>query len=243
MNIKFSESLMSVDDEAWRATEVMKSLAKHVSNVQYGLNPKYIDGNIHVSKYLHQRIEELATKEEKEKKEMERLCNTCRYYELEPDRGPCRGCYGNNWTSNEKKEEKKEMTTKNLHIPFLSRYDLYSGGVKVKIGNKTYLPSSVTMERSDKEYSTWELTVDSRDYIHTDGEDILEIKDVIFNPPATIVFWKDGTKTVVKADGEEFDAEKGLAMAFSKKFLGNKYDYYNTFKHWLKRAPGCKKEK
>lgn len=69
------------------------------------------------------------------------------------------------------------------------------------------------------------------------------VKDVIFNPPATIVFWKDGTKTVVKADGEEFDAEKGLAMAFSKKFLGNKYEYYNTFKHWLKRAPGYKKEK
>ena len=24
------------------------------------------------------------------------------------------------------------------------------------------------------------------------------IKNVIFNPPATIVFWKDGTKTIVK---------------------------------------------
>lgn len=59
------------------------------------------------------------------------------------------------------------------------------------------------------------------------------IKDVIFNDPATIVFWNDGTKTVVKAENEEFDPEKGLAMAISKKFLGNKGNYYETFKKWL----------
>jgi hypothetical protein len=63
----------------------------------------------------------------------------------------------------------------------------------------------------------------------------LDIENVIFNPPATIVFWTDGTKTVVKADGEEFDAEKGLAMAISKKLFGNKYDYYETFKKWVGR--------
>ena len=64
----------------------------------------------------------------------------------------------------------------------------------------------------------------------------LTIKDVIFNPPATIVFWSDRTKTVVKAhDDGEYDPEKGLAMAFSKKFLGNNYEYYNEFKHWLKQ--------
>lgn len=61
------------------------------------------------------------------------------------------------------------------------------------------------------------------------------IKDVIFNDPATIVMWSDGTKTVVKAKNEDFDPEKGLAMAISKKNLGNKYDYYNTFKHWIKK--------
>ena len=36
---------------------------------------------------------------------------------------------------------------------------------------------------------------------------IPEIKDVIFNDPATIVLWADGTKTVVKADKEAFDPE------------------------------------
>ena len=60
------------------------------------------------------------------------------------------------------------------------------------------------------------------------------IKRVIFNNPATIVFWADGTKTVVKAQDEEFDQEKGLAMAISKKILGNQGNYYEEFKKWLK---------
>ena len=59
------------------------------------------------------------------------------------------------------------------------------------------------------------------------------IKKVIFNNPATIVMWADGTKTVVKAENEEYDPEKGLAMAISKKALGNKGSYYETFKKWL----------
>lgn len=59
------------------------------------------------------------------------------------------------------------------------------------------------------------------------------IKDVIFNDPATIVFWSDGDKTVVKATDEEFDKEKGLAMAITKKLYGlNKGNYYNIFKQY-----------
>lgn len=60
------------------------------------------------------------------------------------------------------------------------------------------------------------------------------IKNVIFNDPATIVFWNDGTKTVVKVtDNETFDPEKGLAMAIAKGYFGNHGNYYNEFKKWL----------
>lgn len=60
------------------------------------------------------------------------------------------------------------------------------------------------------------------------------IKNVIFNDPATIVFWGDGTKTVVKCGGDDiFDPEKGLTMAISKKFLGNQGNYYNEIKKWV----------
>lgn len=60
-----------------------------------------------------------------------------------------------------------------------------------------------------------------------------QIEKVIFNNPATIVMWTDGTKTIVKCENEAFDEEKGLAMAISKKILGNKGNYYNEFKRWL----------
>lgn len=60
------------------------------------------------------------------------------------------------------------------------------------------------------------------------------IKNVIFNPPATIVFWQDGTKTVVKCGEHDiYDPEKGIAMAIAKKALGNKGNYYNSIKEWL----------
>lgn len=60
------------------------------------------------------------------------------------------------------------------------------------------------------------------------------IKNVIFNEPATIIIWKDGTKTVVKCqEGESYDPEKGMAMAISKKALGNMGNYCEVFKKWL----------
>ena len=61
----------------------------------------------------------------------------------------------------------------------------------------------------------------------------VKIKDVIFSDPATVVFWNDGTKTVVKTrGGEKYDKEKGLAMAIIKKITGNTSNYYNIFKEW-----------
>lgn len=58
------------------------------------------------------------------------------------------------------------------------------------------------------------------------------IKRVIFNNPATIIFWKDGTKTIVKCqDGDVYDEEKGFVMAYLKKLLGND----NTFNKEIKK--------
>lgn len=69
--------------------------------------------------------------------------------------------------------------------------------------------------------------------VNCKGFDTPQIKKLIFNPPATIVFWNDGTKTVVKCQNyEEFDPEKGLAMAFFKKMHGNKGHYFEEIKKW-----------
>lgn len=63
------------------------------------------------------------------------------------------------------------------------------------------------------------------------------IQNVIFNAPATIVFWTDGSKTVVKCENEEYDPEKGLAMAIVKKWFGNNCGYYyEAFKEWCPRG-------
>lgn len=68
-----------------------------------------------------------------------------------------------------------------------------------------------------------------------------KITNVIFNNPATIVFWSDNTKTVVKCvDGDEFDPEKGLAMAMLKKLLGD--SYHREMKKWLPKTPEFSKE-
>lgn len=61
-----------------------------------------------------------------------------------------------------------------------------------------------------------------------------EIKNVIFNDPATIVLWEDGTKTIVKCqDGDTYSEELGLAMCIAKKALGNKGNFNEVFKKWL----------
>ncbi|MBO7449430.1 MAG: hypothetical protein J6U54_03595 [Clostridiales bacterium] len=65
----------------------------------------------------------------------------------------------------------------------------------------------------------------------------LVIKKVIFNAPATIVLWGDGTKTVVQCgENDAYDPEKGLAMAVAKKAFGNSGRYYNTFKKYLPKT-------
>ena len=47
------------------------------------------------------------------------------------------------------------------------------------------------------------------------------IDRVIFNDPATIIYWKDGSKTVVKRSEDDiWDPEKGFCMAVIKKLYG-----------------------
>lgn len=64
----------------------------------------------------------------------------------------------------------------------------------------------------------------------------VSIRKVIFNDPATIVLWSDGTKTVVKCGPEDsYDMEKGLAMAIVKKMAGNDNHFHKVFKQYPKK--------
>lgn len=58
-------------------------------------------------------------------------------------------------------------------------------------------------------------------------------KKVIFNYPATIVLWNDGTKTVVKCSEDDiFSPEAGLAMCYMKKLFGNDNEFHKIFKKY-----------
>lgn len=64
-------------------------------------------------------------------------------------------------------------------------------------------------------------------------QNTIKIKKVIFNKPATIVLWSDGSKTIVKRQkGDRWDKEKGLAMCIIKKLSGNTGAYYKIFKEY-----------
>ena len=113
---------------------------------------------------------------------------------------------------------------------------------------------SITQETSPW-VTGWELHLNGTHAVRVDDQLLMEIVDswkaalrpelqyekVIFNGPATIVFWKDGTKTVVKCrNGETFDREKGLAMCFMKKVVGDSFhnvlakEVYNTEKKYVR---------
>lgn len=60
------------------------------------------------------------------------------------------------------------------------------------------------------------------------------IKKVIFNDPATVVIWDDGTKTVVKCSlGDTYSEWSGLAFCICKKLMGD--EFHKVFKHWCDR--------
>lgn len=79
--------------------------------------------------------------------------------------------------------------------------------------------------------------------IHSTGKNLFEsgetvinktmpnIKQVIFQNALTIVVWADGERTIVKCSEEEFDKEKGLAMAIAKRFIDR-----NKFKKLIENA-------
>lgn len=58
------------------------------------------------------------------------------------------------------------------------------------------------------------------------------IKEVIFNKPATIVLWSDGTKTVTKCASEDsYSQEVGLVYCILKKIGNTSLD--QLFTEWL----------
>lgn len=63
---------------------------------------------------------------------------------------------------------------------------------------------------------------------------MLTIKKIMYKPPATIVFWNDGTKTVAVCEKEDtYNRELGFALCVLKKKYGNKkvHDMFDKYVH------------
>lgn len=102
----------------------------------------------------------------------------------------------------------------------------------------------LTDELDCKDWNDWDITEkDLINMLHEcfgDDEEIevfrwnidgQSVDNIIINPPATIVKWDDGTKTVVKCQNDEvYDAEKGIALCFMKKMCNNKSSYNEIIK-------------
>lgn len=69
-------------------------------------------------------------------------------------------------------------------------------------------------------------------------------KQVIYNDPATIVLWNDGSKTVVKCHPEDvYDPEKGFLLCCAKKLMGNNGRYNDEMrKHACPSKPDERSE-
>lgn len=62
----------------------------------------------------------------------------------------------------------------------------------------------------------------------------IKIERVIFSNPATIVIWKDGTKTVAKCrKGDTYSKEAGLAICYMKKIMGSRKKFLKVMKKWI----------
>ena len=93
-----------------------------------------------------------------------------------------------------------------------------------------------TMRAQAGDRAGLQLAKELLDGVYGSQRPLPTIKNVIFNYPATIVFWTDGDKTVVKCrEGDMFNPEVGLALATLKKLHGNKGNYRKAFKPWVEK--------
>lgn len=81
-----------------------------------------------------------------------------------------------------------------------------------------------TNGKSFDRYQPFEYRTIAKAKLVNQGEEMHEpiVRQVIYNHPATIVHWDDGTKTVVKCDEEDdYDEMTGFLLCFMKKVCGN----------------------
>ena len=68
------------------------------------------------------------------------------------------------------------------------------------------------------------------------------IKKVIFNPPATIVIFKDDTKVVAKTHNEEYDEEKGFMACMMQVMFHSRSQFNKMIDNGIEESYGVKED-
>ena len=115
-------------------------------------------------------------------------------------------------------------------------WDPYKDMIRVPANNLRIDIDRAIYTAMANDYSRQSMEQAKKNDIVKFGMCSVSIRKVIFNDPATVVLWSDGTKTVVKCGPEDsFDMEKGLAMAIVKKMAGNDNRFHKVFKQYTKK--------
>lgn len=105
------------------------------------------------------------------------------------------------------------------------------GRILLEYREPVYIPFEFTERRNTmplKDGNTGTFYFDNIPFELNYFKKIPHIDHVKFNGPATIVFWKDGTKTVVKHDGKgRKDKRQAILYAFIRKIYGEGKPYHN----------------
>lgn len=124
----------------------------------------------------------------------------------------------------------KDFWDNDVWVPIDSLYKSFSNGATITPDTR-YDPTSIVFDPASLKVRLSPITSNSFKYMIHD-EKVTKVtmlewkmtpKKVIFNGPATVVMWQDGTKTVVKkTENDTDDREKAVMLAIIKKACGSR---------------------
>lgn len=86
----------------------------------------------------------------------------------------------------------------------------------------------MTAQLNDEQLKVWEAALGIGNGQKHKSENAVQPTKILIQGTATIIWWSDGTKTVVKCQkGDKMDPEKGIAMCVMKKIMGTNETHSN----------------
>jgi hypothetical protein len=144
----------------------------------------------------------------------------------------------------------KDFWDNDVWVPIDNLYKSFSNGATITPDTR-YDPTSIVFEPASLKVRFPKISTEALNYVISDEKvtktTMLEWKliprKVIFNGPATVVMWEDGTKTVVKkTEDDTDDREKAVMFAILKKACGSRGNMNRYLKSFKEDKPNEEKK-